>query len=76
MTEKTASDAPAWYSAEEAGAWANGYNAACDDMITVEIPAETEVSVWLRDAGDAEDACWVPCAKGDPGATEFAKVAL
>lgn len=28
MAEKTASDAPVWYSAEEASAWANGYNAA------------------------------------------------
>jgi len=27
MTEKTASDAPAWYSADEASAWADGYNA-------------------------------------------------
>lgn len=27
--------------------------------------------VYLRDAGDAEDECWVPCAKGDPGAQLF-----
>jgi hypothetical protein len=26
--EKQASDAPVWYSADEANAWANGYNAA------------------------------------------------
>jgi len=26
--EKTASDAPVWYSAEAADGWANGYNAA------------------------------------------------
>lgn len=29
-------------------------------------------SVWLRQSGDGDDACWVPCAKGDPGATLFA----
>ncbi len=28
-------------------------------------------AVYLRDVGTAEDKCWVPCAKGDPGATEF-----
>lgn len=31
-------------------------------------------TVWLRNAGDGEDDCWVPCAKGDPGATEFVPV--
>jgi hypothetical protein len=31
--EKTASDAPVWYSAEEASAWANGYNAAIDAIL-------------------------------------------
>lgn len=28
-------------------------------------------TVWLRDAGDEDDPCWVPCAKGDPGAVRF-----
>lgn len=30
------------------------------------------MSVWLReiDAG-TDNACWVVCAKGDPGAVEF-----
>jgi hypothetical protein len=31
MTEKTASDAPVWYSAEAAAGWANGYNAAFEE---------------------------------------------
>jgi len=30
MAEKTASEAPVWYSADEASAWANGYNACLD----------------------------------------------
>jgi len=30
MDEQTASNAPAWYSADEASAWANGYNAAAE----------------------------------------------
>lgn len=67
---KTASDAPVWLNAEQAGAWADGYNAAADDQIVVEVPT---VSVWLRNVGD-EDECWVPSAKGDPGAIEFAPV--
>jgi len=39
-SEKQASDAPARYSAEEASAWANGYNAAIDghDLIEVVVP--------------------------------------
>lgn len=32
MTEKQASDAPVWYSAEAASGWASGYNAAVDAM--------------------------------------------
>lgn len=32
MTEKDSSDAPVWYSADCAGAWANGYNKAVEDM--------------------------------------------
>jgi hypothetical protein len=33
-------------------------------------------SVWLKDVGGKafdgqHDECWVPCAKGDPGAVEF-----
>jgi hypothetical protein len=27
-------------------------------------------AVWLRNVGD-EDECWIPCALGDVGATEF-----
>lgn len=30
--------------------------------------------VYLRDVGDHEDECWIPCAKGDPGAVEFTAV--
>src|SRR5579859_5214759 len=26
---------------------------------------------YLRDVGTSEDECWVPCAKGDPGAIAF-----
>lgn len=32
------------------------------------------ITVWLRNAGDAEDECWMPCAKGDPGAVLFEPV--
>lgn len=28
------------------------------------------IAAWLRNVG-GEDDCWVPCAKGDPGAVEF-----
>lgn len=28
--------------------------------------------VYLRDVGTDEDPCWIVCAKGDPGAVEFA----
>lgn len=27
--------------------------------------------VYLKDVGSPEDPCWAPCAKSDPGATEF-----
>lgn len=33
-----------------------------------------DIIVYLRDVGDAEDPCWVVCAKGDPGAVAFAPV--
>lgn len=33
------------------------------------------IEVWLRDLGDDSDQCWVPCAKGDPGAVMFVSVA-
>lgn len=29
---------------------------------------------YLRDVGTIEDPCWVPCAKGDPGAILFREV--
>jgi hypothetical protein len=32
MAEKTASDAPVWYSAEAASGWANGYNVAVEEL--------------------------------------------
>lgn len=32
MPDKTADDAPVWYSWEEASAWINGYNAAIRDL--------------------------------------------
>jgi hypothetical protein len=32
LKEKTASDAPSWYSAEEASAWASGYNKALEEL--------------------------------------------
>lgn len=28
-------------------------------------------TAWLLDVATAEDACWVVCAKGDPGAVQF-----
>ena len=31
--------------------------------------------VLLRNVGDDEDECWVPCAKGDPGAVQFVSAA-
>lgn len=42
----------------------------------VEAEAEPYAVAWLRDVGgpasDGEwDECWVPCAKGDPGARRF-----
>lgn len=37
VTEKHPSDAPVWYSAEQADAWANGYNKAIDDHDIIEV---------------------------------------
>lgn len=31
----------------------------------------TNTRVYLRDVGSETDPCWVPCAKGDPGAVAF-----
>lgn len=31
-------------------------------------------TAYLKNVGDEDDACWVPCAKGDPGATHFVSV--
>ena len=36
---------------------------------------ERPVKVWLREIDPGTDnACWVVCAKGDPGAVEFMPV--
>lgn len=32
------------------------------------------IIVWLRDVGDVDDPCWVPCNKIDPGAFMFISV--
>jgi hypothetical protein len=45
MSEKTASDAPVWYSAEAASAWADGFNAATEQRCSAD-------SASLRDALD------------------------
>lgn len=35
--EREASDAPAWYNADNAGAWAAGYNAAIAELLNDEV---------------------------------------
>lgn len=34
-------------------------------------PKSDGACVYLCNVGDGDDDCWVPCAKGDPGATLF-----
>lgn len=28
-------------------------------------------TIWMKDVGDKQDSCWVPCNKIDRGAVEF-----
>lgn len=44
--EKTASDAPVWYSAEEAWAWACGYNRAVRDAAEAVADEASDITGW------------------------------
>lgn len=41
------------------------------DYLDEQLQIADTVVVWLRNVGDDEDDCWIPCAKGDPGAVAF-----
>ena len=49
------------------------FHSVCWDKQVEENPVEGE-HVYLKDVGKEDEPCWVPCAKGDPGAVEFARV--
>jgi hypothetical protein len=54
--EKTASDAPVWMNAEQASAWADGYNAAGrDDKLVIDaLFAELQYVLSTGDISDSE----------------------
>ena len=56
MIEKDTNDAPPWYSAEEAAAWASGYNTA-SDLIERQ---QNAIAAVIRWANGLDNTGWPP----------------
>jgi len=58
-TEKTASDAPAWYGASEADAWASGYNSAVEALAPTP-PSSAPVAWQFQTLSGMWSNCGIP----------------
>lgn len=65
---------PLWNGAWTQLTWLRSYAAEHPGITTTELARaflRDRAIVYMRNAGDHDDPCYVPCAKGDPGSICF-----